>query len=85
MWVQPESREVETEDEENRKSSGDESPASRRSPMSVKSSGRVTGPENEVPLHLREPRGYGDRATRTHVRFNDRTGMREISSKVEGG
>jgi len=71
MLVQPESREVESKEEEDKKSSGDESTASRRSPMSVISSGRVTGQENEVPLHLREPRGYGDMANRTHVRFND--------------
>jgi len=82
--VQPESREVETE-EEDRKSSDDESPASRRSPMSVISSGRLTGPDIEVPLHVREPLGWGDRANRTHVRFNDRTGMREVSSEVGGG
>jgi len=50
--------------------------------MSVISSGRLTVTENEVPLYLRETRGYGDRATRTHVRFNDRTGLREISSAV---
>jgi len=52
MWVQPESREVET-DEEDRKNSDNESPASRRSPMSVISSGRMIGLEHEVPLHLR--------------------------------
>jgi len=37
-----------------------------------------------VPLHLREPRGYGDRATRVQVRFNDPTGLREVSSVEEG-
>jgi len=52
--------------------------------MSVISSGRITVAENEIPLHLREPRGYGDRATRTHVRFNDRTELKEISAAVEG-
>jgi len=52
--------------------------------MSVVSSGRITVTENEVPLDLREPWGYGDRATRTHVRFNDRTGLREIRSAVGG-
>jgi len=83
MWVQPESREAETE-EEDRKSSDDESPASRRSPMSVVSSGRMMAPEHEVPLHLREPRAFGDRITRTHVLFNDRTGMRDVSSEMGG-
>jgi len=52
--------------------------------MSVISTGRITVAENEIPLHLRKPRGYGDRATRTHVRFNDRTGLKEISAVVEG-
>jgi len=84
LWVQPEPRERKTEEEEDRKSTGGES-EKRKSPMSVVSSGRITVPENEIPLNLREPRGYGDRATRTHVRFNDRTGLREISSAVGGG
>jgi len=52
--------------------------------MSVISGGTITMAENEIPLHLREPRGYGDRASRTHVRFNDRTGLREICAVVEG-
>jgi len=81
LWVQPEPKEGETEEEEDRKSSSGES-ETRRSPMSVISSGRITVVENEIPLHVREPRGYGDRATRTHVRFNDRTGLREISTAV---
>jgi len=66
MWVQPELKKGETEEEEDRKSISGES-ENRKSPMSVISSGRLTVTENEVPLHLREPRGYGDRATRTHV------------------
>jgi len=84
MWVQPESRKTKTEGE-NRKSSDDESPASRRSPKSVISSGMMMAPEHEVPLHLKEPRAFGDRITRTHVRFNDRTGMRDDSSEMVGG
>jgi len=50
----------------------------------VVSSGRFIVPENEVPIHLREPRGYWDRATRVHVRINDRTGLREVISVEEG-
>jgi len=42
MWVQPEPREGETEEEEDRKSSSGESSESRRSPMSAVSSGRIT-------------------------------------------
>jgi len=42
MWVRPEPEEEDVEGDE-RKSSSDESPESRRSPMSVISSGRVTG------------------------------------------
>jgi len=84
MWVQPESREVETEGKD-RKSSDDESPASRRSPVSVISGGRVMAPEYEVPLHLREPRAFGDRTNRTHVRFNHRTGRRNVRGKMRGG
>jgi len=53
--------------------------------MSVISSGRVIGLEHDVPLHLREPRAYGDRATRTHVRFNDITGMREVGRELGMG
>jgi len=41
-------------------------------------------PENEEPIHLREPRGYGDSAARVHVRFNDRTSLREVSGIDEG-
>jgi len=82
MWVQSESEEKEPEEEDG-KSSSDESSADRKSPLSVVSSGRRV-PENEMPLHLRAPRGYGDRATRVQVRFNERTGLREIS-EVEGG
>jgi len=81
--VQPELREGGTEEEEDRKSSRGEF-ENRRSPMSVISSGRLAVTENEVPFHLREPRGYGNRATRTHVRFNDRTGLRGICSAVRG-
>jgi len=84
MWVQPEPKERETEEEEDEKSSSGESSASKRSPLSMVKSGRLMVPENEVPIHLREPRGYGDRATRVHVRFNDRTGLREVSSVEEG-
>jgi len=83
MWVQPESDKKEPEEEDGKSSSG-ESSVSRRSPMSAVSSGRLRAPENEVPLHLRAPQGYGDRATRVQVRFNERTGLREIS-EVEGG
>jgi len=83
MWVQPESREVETE-EEDRKSSDEESPASRRSPMSIIGGGRAMAPEYNVPLHLRKPRAFGDRTNRTHVRFNDRTGMTDVSADVGG-
>jgi len=66
MWVQPVSDKKEPE-EEDRKSSSSESSVGRRSPLSVVSSGRQKVPENEVPLHLRPPRGYGDRATRVQV------------------
>jgi len=44
----------------------------------------ITIAENKIPLHLGELRGFGDRTSRTHVRFNDRTGLREISAVVEG-
>jgi len=83
MWVQPEPREVETE-EEDRKSSDDESPMGRRSPMSVIGGGRVMAPEYEVPLLLKEPRAFGDSNNRTHVRFNNRTGMRNVSGEMGG-
>jgi len=83
LWVQTEPRERETEEEDDKKSSSGESEV-RRSPLSVISNGTITIAENRIPLHLRELRGYGDRATRTHVRFNDRTGLREISAVVQG-
>jgi len=53
--------------------------------MSVVETSRITVAENDIPLHLREPRGYGNRVSRAQVRFNDRTGMREISAAVGGG
>jgi len=86
MWVPAVSTEEmpdENGPDEDEKSGSGESSASRRSPLSVVSSGRRV-PENEVPLHLRAPRGYGDRATRVQVRFNERTGLKEIST-AEGG
>jgi len=42
-------------------------------------------PQYDIPPHLRKPRAFGDRATRTHVRFNDRTAMRNISTEMGGG
>jgi len=84
MWVQPEPREVET-GEEVSKSSDDESPVSRRSPTSVMSRDRVMVPEHEVPLYLREPRAFGERTNKTNVRFNDKSGMRNVIGEIGGG
>jgi len=81
MWVQRESEERDEEEEE--KSSSGKSSASRISPMSTVSSGRLRATGNEVPLQLWEPQGYGDRATRVQVRFNEQMGLREISG-LEG-
>jgi len=86
MWVAAEPTEEvpdRNEPDEDDKSSSGQSFASRRSPLSVVSSGRKV-PKNEVPIHFRAPRGYGDRVTRVQVRFNERTGLREIS-EVKGG
>jgi len=84
LWVPTEPSEEVTEvKQEDEKSSSGDSSASQRSPLSIISSGRRV-PENEVPLHLRAPRGYGDRATKVHVRFNERTGLREVIDG-EGG
>jgi len=86
LWVQRGTGEAETEEEEDRKSSIESTESEvTRSPMSAISSGRIFDPEHGVPPHLREPRAFGDRATRTHVRFNDRTGMREVNSELGGG
>jgi len=82
MWVPAVPTEKELDDDE--KSSSGDSSASRRSPLSVVSSGRRRVLENEVPLHLKAPRGYGDRATRVQLHFNERTGLREISATEEG-
>jgi len=81
MWVQPES-EGRDEGEEEKSSSG-ESSTGRRSPLSAISSGRRV-PENEVPVHLRGPRRYGDRATKVHVRFNEKNGLGEVVDGEEG-
>jgi len=81
MWVQPES-EVK-EEEEGGKSSNGESFTSRRSPLSAVSSGRRMQ-EEEVPVHLRGPRRYGDRATKVHFRFNERTGLGEVVDGEKG-
>jgi len=85
LWVQTETGEDVTEEEEDRKSSIDSSESEvKRSPLSAASSGRALTQERDMPTHLREPRSFGDRATRTHVRFNDRTGMREVTSELNG-
>jgi len=87
MWVQPVSDEKKPEEEDGKSSSGESSLTHRCcsfSPLSAVSSGRRKVPENEVPLHLRKPRGYGDRAIKVQVRFNKRTGLKEISG-AEGG
>jgi len=81
LWVQTGTGKEETKEEEDRRSNIESIESEvRRSPLSAVSSGRVLDPEGGVPPHLREPRAFGDRLTRTHVRFNDRTGMREVSS-----
>jgi len=54
--------------------------------LSAVSSGRRRVPENKILLHLRPPPGYGDRATRVQVYFNERTGLpfREIGATEDG-
>jgi len=85
LWVQTGTGEDEPEEEDDRKSSIDSAESEvRRSPLSAVSSGRAVDTERGVPLHLREPHAFGDRATRTHVRFNDLTGMREVNSELGG-
>jgi len=81
MWVPPVPDKKGLDDDE--RSTSGESSASRRSPLIVVSSGKRVL-ENEVPLHFTAPRGYGDRATRVQVRFNERTGLKEISGTEDG-
>jgi len=86
LWVQTETRDDPIEEEEDRKSSIDSIESEvRRSPVSTVSSGREREPEHAVPHHLREPRAFGERAARVHVRFNDRTGMNEVSGRDVDG